>query len=296
MSYSDMFKGSTDLTGKKCFNRDTTVSLKSKTSEGMKLEAKVTGGKGLNFKAKKKYNSFNITKLALDSDGHVDFDAELNDSMGGFDLSMSTLVASKSYTKKSEKCELGFGYGGVKDLDFNMTLDLLGNPQTTLGLDACYGMGDLSFGFETTLNLPLAIGGGAGGDFGVSGTSAGLKYSAGDFSVGLACKDPAADSRQLDLHTLHKCSADTSWALSLNNVQGMLKAGAGKGPSGKVAYKTALDGQTTLTVGIDNSMNVEAKYEQSVNSTCTMTYQAAFGMGAGSPTDGKFGMGMTLNF
>ena len=76
----------------------------------------------------------------------------------------------------------------------------------------------------------------------------------------------------------------------------MLKAGAGKGPSGKVAYKTALDGQTTLTVGIDNGMNVEAKYEQSVNSTCTMTYQAAFGMGAGSPTDGKFGMGMTLNF
>ena len=35
MSFSDMFKGTTDLTGKKCFNRDTTVSLKSKTSEGM---------------------------------------------------------------------------------------------------------------------------------------------------------------------------------------------------------------------------------------------------------------------
>ena len=247
-------------------------------------------------KAKKKYDSFNITKLALDSDGHVDFDAELNDSLGGFDLSMSCLVGSKSYTKKAEKCELVFGYGGVKDLDFNMTLDVLGAPQTTLGLDACYGMGDLSFGFETTLNLPLSLVGGNGGDFGVSGTSAGLKYTAGDFSAGLACSDPAKDSRKIDLHTMHKCSSDTSWALSLNNVQGMLKAGASKGASGKVAFETALDGQTTLTVGIDNNMNCEAKYEQSVNSTCTMTYQAAFGMGAGSPTDGKFGMGMTLNF
>ena len=35
MSYSDMFKATTDLTGKKCFSRDTTVSLKSKSSEGM---------------------------------------------------------------------------------------------------------------------------------------------------------------------------------------------------------------------------------------------------------------------
>ena len=26
MSFSDMFKGTTDLTGKKCFNRDTTVN------------------------------------------------------------------------------------------------------------------------------------------------------------------------------------------------------------------------------------------------------------------------------
>lgn len=262
----------------------------------MSLEAKVTGGKGLNLKAKKKYDAFNITKLALDSDGHVDFDAELNDSLGGFDLSMSALVASKAYTKKSEKCELGFGYGGVKNLDFNMSLDLLGAPQTTLALDASYAFGDLTIGGETTLNLPLSLVGGKGGDFGVSDTSCGLKYNAGDFSVGLACNDPGADSRTIALHTHHQCTSDTAWALTLNNVQGMLQLGSGKGPSGKVAYKTALDRQTSLTVGIDNKMQCEAKYEQSVNSTCKMTYQASFGMGAGSPTDGSFGMGMTLNF
>merc|ERR1712072_1419662 len=108
--------------------------------------------------------------------------------------------------------------------------------------------GDLAVGFETTLNLPLALAGGKGGDFGVSDTSCGLKYTAGDFSVGLACNDPAADSRTLALHTHHQCSSDTAWALTLNNVQGMLKAGAGKGPSGKAVFKTALDGQTTFTM------------------------------------------------
>lgn len=298
MSFSDMFKKNNDLGGSKAFTTDTSFKIKSKTAEGVSLEANANP-KGMHLKGKWKNDTINLTKVTASTDGHFDFEGELANAIDNATLSFGYTVGSAAWkaakAKNNESCKLGFRFNGVKDLDCGAEIDLVSAPGS-LTLDACYQYEGFSFGAEFGLNLPFdtnAADGAKAPEAGLDSAQVGVKYASGDFEVG-ASFDDALDKKVTTINFHHQASADTQWGVIAEQAKDGEWMDRAWGM--KATMETKLDNQTTATVGLNKDLVFDCKYAQTVSSGLKMTYQAQISAdGAKLAGDGKFGIGFEVS-
>lgn len=284
-SFGDFQKANKDLAK---FDQKKTFKLKAKTSSGNKLATKYTLGKGLNIEGSQKTNAINYTKLAADSDGHFEVEAELNDAIADCTIGLTAKVGSEAW-KGSEECNLTLNYSN-SDVDFNSTTALLGVGAVGQELDVSYALGDMEIGGSCSLKLPFALVG-KKGSFELSNTAFGLKQTSGDLTFGANFTDiHKLQAAGMGLSVLHKCSGDTTWGARVSSAT-TWKPSAVKA---NMAFETALDGQTKFSFGLDSAGVLQAKFAQDVSSKITMTYQTKVDTNnlAG---DQSFGFGIQMN-
>lgn len=298
MSFSDMFKKTDDLTGRKCFSLDKSITVKTKTSEGVTLEGSSKIGKGLNLKGKYKGRNVDLTKVQLNSDGHFDFESECADFLvDNVTFTQAFTVGSSEWgakKKNNESCVLGARFSGVKDLDAGFSLDFTGSA---LNADACYKYQGFSFGAEAELTLPFALGADSTPEFSVGAVNAGVNYAAADYEIGLSIADVAGEKGQvLGLNVFHNASDDFKWAAVVSQKQGDKEKVAFKdrGVQGRIVAETKLDNESTATMGVDCCAIFQGKFEQVVSNSLTMTYQMKMSL-ADIGGDAELGVGIKIS-
>lgn len=300
MSYGDLTKSIDDLIGKKAFSMDKSFTVKSKTSSGVTLkgENKITG-KGATSTVSGKFkmdNGINFTKVEASTTGKFKVEAELANAFDGLCFTFATLVGSEA-SNVNESAKVGFGYTGVKNLDFNADLDFMGSAMT-LTSDACYAVsdniklgGDLGFKFASFLG-----GAGEATNTGLSDYSVGLAYSTGDFEFALKVGQPGSPSdaaaNNLSAGFFHKCSGTTSWGATL--AQSGKGSFSSRGINASIGGETALAGDSTATYKVNQNAVGSFKLAQKVNSSMKLTFQSQIDF-ANLGNDQSFGVGIELN-
>lgn len=282
MSFSDLFKPVNDLFK---FNSKRTVTFKTKTAGGVSLKSKTTLGKGMNVETKFKNaaTGINFTKVAADTDGHFDVEAELSNVVDGCVFQSEFAVGSDQWqSKNSEKAVLGLNYVGVKDLDLNVAVDVIGQPQATLSTDFCYTTGDFTVGADATFQLPFSAEGGDSSDFAVGDINVATKYSTGDFQFGLNVANPGKDN-QISANFLHTASSDFKWGALISQTSGGALS-ARRGITSSIAAESNLDAETTVGFKLTQDGVGSGKFKQVVSKSLTVTYQATVDF-----TDAKIG-------
>jgi hypothetical protein len=297
MSFSDMFKKNSDLGGAKAFTTDTSFKIKSKTAEGVSLEANANP-KGMHLKGKWKNDTVNLTKVTASTDGHFDLEGELANAIDNATITFGYTVGSEAWkaakSKNNESAKFGFRFSGVKDLDCGAEVDLVSSP-ASLTLDACYKYEGFSVGGEFGLNLPFdnTVDNAAAPEAGLDSATVGLKYASGDFEVG-ATFDDALGAKLTTINFHHQASADTQWGVIAEQSKGDEWLNRAWGMKATVQYQ--VDNQTTATVGLNKDMVFDCKYAQTVSSGLKMTYQAQINAdGVKLAGDGKFGIGFEVS-
>lgn len=285
MSFADLFKPVNDLFK---FNSKRTVTFKTKTAGGVSLKSKTTLGKGMNVESKFKNaaTGINFTKVAADTDGHFDVEAELANVVDGCVFNSEFSVGSDEWQSgNSEKAVLGLNYVGMKDLDLSVAVDVIGQPQATLSTDVCYSFGDFTIGADAVFQLPFSAEGGDGSDnaaFAVSNINVATKYTTGDFQFGLNVANPGKDN-QISANFLHTASSDFKWGALISQTSGGALS-ARRGITSSIAAESNLDAETTVGFKLTQDGVGSGKFQQVVSKSLTVTYQATVDF-----TDAKIG-------
>jgi len=293
-SFGDFFKPNKDLNK---FDTKKTFTLKSACADKSKLKTKFTLGKGLSIEGSKKTDSLNFKKVLGNTDGHYEFEVELNDAIADVTVGATVKVGSSKWqAKNGEELVLNLGYGN-SDLAFQMDTDLIAAGSITSELDLSYSFGDFLIGGGATLDLPFAFVGGGNSKFGVSSAAVGAKWTSGDLAIGAKLDgiNTGLSGAGLNIDVFHKCSSDTNYGVTVGSKLGgsALKTRA-ESLSANLAMETKLDATTSLAFGLNHTGNANLKYAQSVSSKMKLTYQLSLDLND-MAKDQKMGIGIEMS-
>jgi hypothetical protein len=284
-SFGDFQKANKDLAkfaaGKKTFK------LKAKSAVGDKFAVKYGVGKSLSVEGSRKTSAINYKKVSADTDGHFEFETELNDAIADITIGMDGKIGSTDWqAKNSEELNLNLDYS-TNDLAFSSSSNLLAKGGVTSNLELSYAYDAFTFGGSVGLGLPLALVPGDKGEL-LQDASVGLTHKSGDITVGAVLSGVhQGKNAGVGLSVLHNCSNDTTWGAVVNT-------DASKKVDGSLAVESKLDGQTTFTFGLNKNGIINLKYAQNVSSSLKMTYEAEINTKS-LADDQKFGLGIEMS-
>jgi len=284
-SFGDFQKANKDLAkfaaGKKTFK------FKAKTLAGEKFAVKYGVGKSLNVEGSRKTSAINYKKISANTDGHFEFEAELNEAIADITIGFDGKIGSTDWqAKNNEELNLNLDYS-TNALAFSSSSNILAKGGVTSNLELSYAYDAFTFGGSVGLGLPLAVVAGEKGEL-LQDASVGLTHNNGDITVGVVLSGVhKGKGAGVGLSVLHNCSNDTTWGAVVNT-------DASKKVDGSLAVETKLDGETTFTFGLNKDGIINGKYAQNVSSNVKMTYEVEINTKSLSD-DQKFGLGIEMS-